>query len=363
MDFLALFRQQGQQLFWQRLDDRRVLGRPSGESIQADEAYVVIRLAEMYLGTSRVLWRKFSPLVHAFVEYGNNGPLHAVAGPGQLQDLGEANLDRVIVLNYRLAGPIPFKGGDLALLIGLYSVPRGDAAAALLSALGALSNVAGPGATTAVQIAGIVKDGVDNVLSLGTTQLRLGASDTFGGGGNDLRSGFHIGIGAPRPQVPADRLWIKDGHLLEGNSAVLARPFEGADYFVVHLERLERRADWPGLPGLAEYEQRFGDILKGAGDVAAKKAELAGVWPLFGEALVTSPYLTRFDAGQIANDVKADLRGRIDALESGGLFETRGWATDRTVAYQPANVDFALVPAIPNVTSDMGERALADPGL
>src|SRR6266567_4699644 len=139
MDVFALFRQEGQRLFWQRLADNRVLGRLSGEPIRADEAYVAVRLAGMYLGSSRVLWRKFSPLVHAFVGYGNGGTQHAVAGPGQLQDLGEANLDRVMVLNVRLIGPVPYKGGELTLLAGLYSIPRGDAAAALWSTLSALS--------------------------------------------------------------------------------------------------------------------------------------------------------------------------------------------------------------------------------
>jgi hypothetical protein len=362
MDVLALFRQEGQRLFWQRLADGRVLGRLSGEPIRADEAYVVVRLAGMYLGSSRVLWRKFSPLVHAFVGYGNGDTQHAVAGPGQLQDLGEANLDRVMVLNVRLIGPVPYKGGELTLLAGLYSIPRGDAAAALLSTLSALSEFVGPEVVTAAKIAGVVKAGVDSILNLGNSQLRLGVSDTFGGGGNDLRSGFHVGIGASQPRVPVDRLWFKDGYLLEGSSAVLAQPYLGTDYFVFQLERLERRVDWPGLPGLAEFEQRFGDILKGVGDVAAKRAELSAIWPRFAEALVTSPHLTRFDAGQIANEVKTDLRGRVDALDSGGLFETRGWGTDRKATYQPADMDFGLVPAL-QTTSAEGELSLRDPAV
>jgi hypothetical protein len=362
MDVLALFRQEGQQLFWHRLTDGRVLDRPSGEPIRADEAYVVVRLAGMYLGRSRVLWRKLSPLVHAFVGYGNGSTQHAVAGPGQLQDLGEANLDRVIVLNARLVGPVPYKGGELTLLAGLYSIPRGDAAAALLNTLSALSNIVGPEVATAAKIAGVVKAGVDSILSLNTAQLRLGVSDTFGGGGNELRSGFHVGIGAPQPRVAVDRLWFKDGTLSEGSSAVLAQPYVGTDYFVVQLERLERRVDWPGLPGLAEFEQRFGEVLKGAGDVAAKRAELSAIWPRFTETLVSSPHLTRFDAGQIANEVKADLRGRVDALDSGGLFETRGWGTDRKETYQPADIDFGLVPTL-RATPDEGELSLQDPAV
>jgi hypothetical protein len=362
MDVFTLFRQQGQQLFWRRLADGRVLGRPSGDPIRADEAYVVVRLAGMYLGRSRVLWRKFSPVVHAFISYGSGDTQHAVAGPGQLQDLGQTNLDRVMILNVRLVGPVPYTGGELTLLAGLYSIPRGDAAAALLNALGALSDIVGAEAATATKIAGVVKAGVDSILNLDAAQLRLGVSDTFGGGGNELRSGFYVGIGAPQPRVPVERLWFKDGNLLEGSSAVLAQPYMGTDYFVFQVERLERRVDWPGLPGLAEFEQRFGDVLKGVGDTVAKKAELSAIWPRFAEALITSPYLTRFDAGQIANEVRTDLRGRVDALETGGLFETRGWGDDSTEAYQPAEIDFGLVPTL-RATPGEGERSLQDPDL
>lgn len=359
MDVFALLRQQGQHLFWHRIADQRVLGRPSGEPIRADEAYVVIRLAEMFLGKSRVLWRKFSPLVHAFVGDGSGATHHSVAGLGQLHELGEANLDRVMVLNLHVAGPIPYKGGDVTVLCGLYSVPRSDAAAALVSTLGALSDLAGPGVTAAAKIAGVIKTGVDSILNLDSTQLRLGVSDTFGGGGKDLRSGFHVGIGAPAARVSVDKLWIKDGHLAEGNIAVLARPFEASDYFVLHIERLERRPDWPGLPGLAEFEKRFSDILRGGGDITAKKNELAMAWPRFLDALVGSPHLTRFDAGQIANEVRADLRARVDALAADVLFETRGWDGGRMQTY-PEEVDFAFVLPAHGATSAANEKGLRD---
>jgi hypothetical protein len=359
MDIFALLRQQGQHLFWHRMADQRVHGRPSGEPIRADEAYAVIRLAEMFLGSSRVLWRKFSPLVHTFVGDGSGATHHSVAGPGQLHELGEGNLDRVIVLNLRVAGPIPYKGGDVTVLCGLYSVPRSDAAAALVSTLGALSDLAGPGVAAAAKIAGVMKAGVDSILSLDSTQLRLGVSDTFGGGGKELRSGFHVGIGAPSARVSVDKLWIKDGHLAEGNVAVLARPFEASDYFVLHVERLERRLDWPGLPGLAEFEKRFSDVLRGGGDITAKKNELAIAWPRFVDALVASPHLTRFDARQIANDVRVDLRARVEALGADTLFEMRGWDGGRMQTH-PDEVDFALVAPVHDAISAADEGVLRE---
>ena len=361
MDPRDIFRKESEHLSWRRLDDNRVTVRASGEPIEADQAYVQVRLAEMYVGRSRTLWRKFSPLVHAFVDQGGEQELHAVAGPGQLQELGEHNLERVIVLNVRLAGPIPYDGGEIRVITGLYSVPREDAAAALVNTVGALAGVAGPQVAAAAQIASLVKTGVDSILMLGTTKLRLGVNDTFGGG-NPLRSGFHVGVGAPEKDVPFQSLWIRDGRLVNGQTVALAQPYAGNDYLVVHLERLLRRPDWPGLPGMAEFENQFKEIVAGDKPTAEKVEALAKIWPRFRETLVNSPHLTRFDAGQIANDVSKDLQERLKAIDSENPFiETRGWGTEEVERRPATELDFADVAEAGTGDREEGERALERP--
>jgi hypothetical protein len=316
MDVLDIFRTQGQHLFWERMDDARVVGRPTGEEFKPDEAYAVVRLAEMFLGTSRVLWRKRSPLVHAFVTSGAGKEQHTVAGPGQLQDLGERNLDRVILLNFRVAGPTPYRGDELQLLTGLYSVPREDTAAALINTVGALAGLVSPEAAGAADIAKVVKAGVDSILGLGETQA----------------------------QVDTGALWIRDGRLLQGNSLALADPYRDHDYLIVQIERLERLPDWPSVPGLRVYEKAFKDILSSGKTKEAMYADLAPRWPQFTEALVNSPYLTRHDADEIAKDVEVDLKKRIEAGATNNPFETRGWGTDTTQQLDPREVDFGAVP-------------------
>jgi hypothetical protein len=340
-----IFRARAPQLFWRRFDDKRVLGRPSGEPIESEEAYVQVRLAEMYLGTTRKLWRKFSPLVHAFVTSGVGKEQHNIAGPGQLQDVSGNNLDRVIVLNQRLFGPIPYHGEELEVLAGLYSVPREDTAAALVNTVSTLSSLIGPTAVAGADIVKVVKTGVDGILGLGNTELRLGVNDTFSGD-NPLRSGFLVGIGAPvaevEKQVP---LWLKDGRLVQGNSAPLAIPYDQHDYFVIQIERLERRPDWPGLPGLDKYQSRFSAILsKGDGSQDTIYKQLNGLWPEFREALETSPFLTRHDAGEIATDTQVDLKRRVASISSNLPFETREWRGTQVEEHDPFDVDFAAVP-------------------
>jgi hypothetical protein len=359
LDLASLFRTEGVHLFWMRMADDRVAGGSSGQPLEADRSYVVLRLAEMYLGSSRTLWRKFSPLVHAFTSYGSDKrEEHGIAGPGQLQELGDANLDRVIALNTRLAGPTPYRGGDVTVLMGLYSVPREDSAAALVATVGALAGIVGGGAVGAAQLAQVIKSGVDGILGLDGTRLRLGVRDSFAID-NPLRTGFHVAIGAPENEIPRDRLWLRDTRLVEGPSPVAGRGYVGQDYFVLRLDGPDRRSDWPGLSALGDFEGRFSAVLSNTTlDDATRRAELGRIWPEFTEALRMSDQLTRYDAGQIANDVKTDLQARLRAISGGNPFETRSWGTDEVRARPAGMVDFADVPQYGAGQPEAGERSL-----
>jgi hypothetical protein len=101
-----------------------------------------VRLKEMFLRTSRRLWRKFYPMLHAFTRHGAVEE-HTVVGPGQLRELGDTNLDRLVNLNQRVAGPIPFSGEDVSLVVGLYAIPGADASKALIDTVGNVAQLAG----------------------------------------------------------------------------------------------------------------------------------------------------------------------------------------------------------------------------
>src|SRR5215470_17440703 len=68
-------------------------------------------------GITGVLWLKLSPLAHATVTLAGRATARtetAVIGPAQFGDLAAAPADRSITLNQRLAGPVVWRGGDLA---------------------------------------------------------------------------------------------------------------------------------------------------------------------------------------------------------------------------------------------------------
>ncbi len=362
MGFIEIFVKKAHHRFWQRLSDDHVVNGSPGKLIENDGAYFVIRMKEMYLKNTRTLWRKFYPLLHAFIEY-QKGEEHAIAGPGQLRDLGEANLERVVNLNFRLSGPTPYKGGDVSLLAGLYAVPGQDAAKALI---GTLSTIAGLGGIALGQIpavANAVKTGVESVIGLNESTLQLGIRDTFYKE-NPLRSGYHVAIDSDAEKVKMSKLWLSKGRLVQGNDPVAAVPYEDSDYMVLEVERRDSRDDWPALPDIAAHQAGFAAIMGDSGlTVAQKREKLRDAWGTFQNTLSTSPYLVKPDAQRIALSVSEDLNARLKALESGNPFETRSWYSSKPESRKPAVFDFVDVPDYLDLTDSnsikRAARALA----
>jgi hypothetical protein len=339
-----IFAQKAQHLFWTRLEQDHVVQDKYQEyPIENDQAYFLVRLTEMYISYTRKLWRKFYPLLHGYVHYGDQED-HAVAGPGQLKELGEANLDRVITLNYRLCGPIPYKGGDVQVLTGLYSVPGEDSLRVLIDVVSQVANLGGLAIHQYLALANAVKTGVENIINLDSAQLQLGINDTFYQH-NPFRSGYYVGIQAPADEVFPSLLWLENGRLMKGPFPGSCKSYEDFDYFVLEIERREHRDDWPGLPGIADMQEKFAGVMRdGALTVDQKRARLQDVWPGFTQALSDSPYLVKPDRERIAYDVSQDLLKRLEALGSGNPFKARAFGTKVFVKKEPVEFDFLDVP-------------------
>ena len=227
------------------------------------------------------LWREFYPLVHSFIAYGDPAAPRStasIAGPGQLRELGTDNLDRVIGLSYRLAGPLVYDGQDIELLAGLYAVPSRDGAKVLIDTLSQLSGLV-PTVKQANDIATIVKGGVEGLLGIEGTRLTLGIHDALrapgAGAGRQARPGFLVAVNAPAALVQPDELWIKGGRLYEGPDLNSAQPFASHDMMLFELHRGPSRAsNWATLPSLAPHVGEFDAILKGDAPVQELKIKL-----------------------------------------------------------------------------------------
>ena len=332
---------------WERLADDHVIGAGSGAAIKNDDGYFVVRLSEMYIRHSRKLWRRIHPMLHGFTEYAGNEH-HAVIGPAQLQEISETNLDRIMNFNYRICGPVPYFGGDVDVLAGLYSVPGEDAGKALIDTVSTVAGLASVAADPVFKITEAVRTGVERIISIDQAALRIGVRDTFfPGAQNPLRSGFHVAIDAARPEVDFQRLWLVDGRLLTGTHPEAAVPYSDTDYLVLQIERRASRQDWPRLPVMADYNKKFSAIIASSALTwEKKKEELSRIWPEFTEAVAQSRDLISRDKLQIRVSVQTDLRERMKPAKEaaeGLVFESRGWGGYDRKDMRVGEFDFADV--------------------
>ena len=331
-----LFERQASVLGWLWVRDDHVVTsdlrpvRAATDFVNGDD-YVVLRLAEMYLRVTRVLWKEFYPLVHSFVAYGDTAAprsVAAIAGPGQLKELGTDNLDRLIGLAYRLAGPLVYDGQDIELLAGLYAVPAKDGAKVLIDTLSQLSGLV-PTLKQATDVANIVKGGIEGLLGISGTRLTLGIHDVLRATGAARRAprprpGFLVAINAPAASVSPQQLWIKGGRLFEGPTPVAAQPFASHDMMLFELHRGPSRASsWATMPQLAPHAVEFGVLLKGDDAVAGLKAKLNKAYVSFETDLEALDDLNKPDKTAIRAMVADDLKQRVGKIDGGGLFEIR----------------------------------------
>ena len=153
-------------------------------------------------------------------------------------------------------------------------------------------------------------------------------------------------INATDQEVDTTKLWLWKGRLVKGNDPVASVPYEDYDYMVLEVEPRQNRDDWPGLPGISDYQQRFTEIMAdGQVSVEQKRQRLRDLWPQFQNTVAGSPHLVEPDRKRIALSVAEDLKTRLKAMEEDNpFFETRSWDSAATERRAPADFDFVDIP-------------------
>ena len=303
---------------------------PSQADFTVDDCYLRIWLTDIYLAHRRVLFQTRSPLVHAncrFLYRGAEQEVPLVAGPTQIQGMADA-LDRVVNLNYRLLGPVPFRGGVVELLLALVATEVADHGDHLLDLLGALSLLTGQGEfKLALSLIEPIKRGVEGFFGLGDAQVQLGLHDTFSASAtapNRLAPGYRVVIDTSDRAIPLSSLWVKDGRLYAGADLESATLFTGADYMLLYLERLDRRDD---IASMVSIQQSWDEaILKARGN---NDQELDLAFDAFKGLVLISPDLIWPDQVHLVNK----LRERIEAIRAlGGRLGLTATALDTSLA-------------------------------
>lgn len=241
-------------LFKQALKDERKVLRPyffpadqsTTNPFVAEETYLRLRLARMFLKHRREYFQTKYPVVNSYARVAgleNRLAYNIVVQPQISGNSDQKQLVDVVSLDQTLLGPILYRGGDLELMLGLYAAPADDWAKRFIKLAEGISLLTlNATVTAAVAMAGTVT----NVLA-----------DTLGGDGLDLKLGLNIElqqnkwltpgylvmIAAADDEIEQAGLRVEKGELLTATNQI----YSTHDYIVIEIESMTQRSDWQAL--------------------------------------------------------------------------------------------------------------------
>lgn len=251
-----------------RLDPSQTPGNPPNREIQPEAEYLSVFVRSLRVCNVRKGISRFYGTVHSFISLPASGArdpvaFHTLTTPEGLRNLDSKNLNRVVTLNRRVLGPVPYRGGDLDIELGLFSIKAAELADPFLSVLEELSSLAGVGiVATAKPFVGPLKRGIGLLTdSADSDILEIGLAKTF----NPVETGQYVVMRARRDQVEIAELTLDaEGRLLRKGAPIVEYP-----YVVIGIDGSATRPDWREIPDVAEAygrlrgaveRQRFDDV-------------------------------------------------------------------------------------------------------
>jgi hypothetical protein len=276
-------------------------GAPAG-SVAPDAAYLNIFLKSARIVNVREGLKTFYGAVHSFtrVPHRSTGSaeFNVVTTPAELKNLDADGVDRVIQINHRLLGPVPYVDGDLEMEIGLFSVAASNLAAPYLSLLETLSKTAGVSfISAAVPLSGPILEGVKLLTgSDRDVRLEIGLSITD----SRPRQGYCVAMRAPKDTVKLSdlRLDPSDFRLLGRDG----RPIRDYPYLVIEVSSADQRPDWFKIPELAKAYSRIQSLYRDGSD------DTEAALQMFRRIAKTCNDLTLPDAEKLADKVESMYR-------------------------------------------------------
>ena len=168
-----------------------------------------------------------------------------------------------------------------------------------------------PQLSAALNVAGPVANGVQELLGVSNGALHLGLHQVFtgrgGGGANELKAGYIAVILAQEGEVDKDRLWIVEDRLRYGAGAASSTPFTGYTYMLFRIENREERDDWNSLTSIREpFDKAIEALLAGEEQRAESFLRTAITMAL------QSPDLTKADRRRVAQALKEEYNETQD---------------------------------------------------
>lgn len=280
--------------------------------IVAEEEYVDIYVHSLRVCNVRKGVSKFYGTVHSLISmppYRPDEPaeFHALTTPQSLKNLDAKNLHRVVNLDIRVLGPAPYRGGDLEVELGLFSVKSADLADPFLSVLEELSQLAGVAFVAAAKpFVEPLKRGIGLLTGSGDANiLEIGLAKTY----NPAETGYFVVMRAHKGEVTLEDLRLDDdGKLLKGGA-----PVEDHPYVVIRIEASSKRSDWRLVPDVASSYRTL--------DEAVRRQNLPDIHDALSALKVAaqlSPDLLSHDSARIFELVEEQTEKALNAKQTAG---------------------------------------------
>lgn len=284
------------------------------DPLTAEVNYFRIWLCEMYLAKDRQWFKSWYPTVHSLISLqfgGKNVEIPYIAGPLNLTNIKQSNLDKVITLNQNLTTFVPFNGGTIGLTAALLAMQGVDKLDQFIQVLGDFSNVLVlPQLSAALNVIKPIESGINTLLGIDNGEIALGIRDTYTGKGgvNELKAIYIAPILCEEKDLPKDKLWIKDSRLYHGNSLSDCEPLKGYDYMLLRIEITNTRDDLASITSINDPWMEaincalMGDKVKG--DLKFKQTI---------EATLNCPDLTKADRNRLINQYKSEYKKAVES--------------------------------------------------
>lgn len=305
MSFLRnIFKTRSKDWIFQKLEDSQTPPDSLTESIEINENYIEIWLKSLRIVDVRKGLSKFHPVAHSFISipyFGSIEPaeFNMVTKPGKLEELNSNNIDRVISVNKQMLDKIPYRGGNIDLDIGLYSIKSQDLAGPYLTLLEDISSKAGVSfVNQALQFAEPLKTGINLLTGGGDDSIfEIGLSTTFEG--VNLKTGYYVVIRSERNDLDPLKLSVSPDNfklLYEGDRV------EDYPYLVFEIKKSVRKQIWWNEVKIQEGYKEIEDAYN-----RNNQDDLYSAFKQFQRIVQLSPNLIEKDKQRVKDEVKERL--------------------------------------------------------
>jgi hypothetical protein len=284
-----------------------------GIKIPKNAGYFSVRVNELFLKEGRSLWDTYDPMLIAVTEFlydETRISVPVVISSELLKQRSNQTPHALLFNDVLIAGPHPFRGGNIALNLILYKVKRDNFAKSTVRFVEGVSSAIGIPADVAflTKVGSAFVDGLEALIDLADTvplfgnRIEIDTSKISG-----LTSSCWLLT--PTGGLPFGDLNVENGRLLIGQENS-RRKFDSQDYVLYSLLGCSRRANESSLPFYPLRQLALDSIPSGEEGWKRAKALLLTLY----QQMITSPDLTSDEAEELFEKYKSELLNARDTL-------------------------------------------------